>query len=121
MSELINLFALVLHNYPFVLGSIAIFILLWQSVVIVGGSEIAVLERRYFGAAMPRGRVVALANQIGVQARTLGPVLHLLIPFLYRTEKHLFTTINENEVDVLESIHGDMTDSPTSPYETGQQ
>jgi regulator of protease activity HflC (stomatin/prohibitin superfamily) len=107
MSDLINFIGFIMHHYLFILAGIAMLILLRKSVVIVGGTEIAVLERKYFGAAMPRGRVVALANQIGVQARTLGPGLHLLIPFLYRTEKHLFTTINENEVGVLESIDGD--------------
>jgi len=107
MAELDSLITGFFSHYPLVLGGLAFLVLLWKSVVIVGGSEIAVLERRYFGAAMPRGRVVALANQIGVQARTLGPGLHLLIPFLYRTQKHLFTGINENEVGILESIDGD--------------
>ena len=71
-------------------GAAAAFVLLvliFKSVVIVGGTEIALLERRYFGAHMPQGRVVALAGEVGIQARTLGPGLHLLIPFLYKARK----------------------------------
>jgi regulator of protease activity HflC (stomatin/prohibitin superfamily) len=56
---------------------------------------------------MPKGRVVALAREIGVQARTLGPGLHFLIPFLYTAKKQYFTAIAEEEVGVLESIDGD--------------
>jgi hypothetical protein len=51
------------------------FILLYESVVVVGGNEIAMIERRWFGRKMPQGRVVALGNEVGIQARTLGPWL----------------------------------------------
>ena len=44
---------------------------------------------------------------MGIQARTLGPGLHLLIPFLYKVTKAPFTTITENEVGIIESIDGD--------------
>jgi uncharacterized membrane protein YqiK len=37
----------------------------------------------------------------------LGPGLHFLIPFLYRTSKQSFTPIEENEIGVIESIDGD--------------
>ena len=81
-------------------------VLLMKSVVIVGGTEIAVLERRYFGKNMPQGRVVALSGEVGIQARTLGPGLHLLIPFIYKAKKMPFTSIAEDEVGLLESIDG---------------
>ncbi len=54
----------------------------------VGGEEIAILERRWLGKTMPDGRVVALEDEIGIQARILGPGLHFLIPFIYRVSKH---------------------------------
>lgn len=81
-------------------------IVLFNSITIVGGREIAVLERRWFGKGMPRGRVIAMANEIGVQARTLGPGMHLLIPFLYKSRKIIFTVIGEQEVGLIESIDG---------------
>ena len=80
---------------------------LWSSVVIVGGTQIAVLERRYFGAKMPQGRVIAQANEVGIQARTLGPGLHFLIPFLYSARKSAFVVVGENQVGLIESIDGD--------------
>ncbi|HEY4784738.1 MAG TPA: hypothetical protein VIH57_01760, partial [Bacteroidales bacterium] len=92
------------------LGVIAIvlflLIVLFNSIIVVGGREIAVLERRWFGKGMPRGRVIAMANEIGVQARTLGPGMHLLIPFLYKARKMQFTVIGEQEVGLIESIDG---------------
>jgi len=92
---------------PLILVLIFGFILVMKSFVIVGGSEIAVLERKYFGKSMPQGRVVAMANEIGIQARTLGPGLHFLIPFLYRSKKYSFMNISENEVGLVESIDGE--------------
>jgi uncharacterized membrane protein YqiK len=97
---------LALLVYPYVLGFIALIFIL-RSLVLVGGTEIAVVERKYFGRKMPQGRVIAQANEIGIQARTLGPGLHLLIPFLYRAQKYPFTTIADTEIGFIESIDGD--------------
>ncbi len=98
--------ALVRAYYPYLLAFAGI-VLVWKSIVIVGGTEIAVVERRYFGAKMPQGRVVAQSNEVGIQARTLGPGLHFLIPFIYVPKKYPFTAIAEIEVGVVESIDGD--------------
>jgi len=100
------LLALVRAYYPYLLAFVAI-ILVWKSIVIVGGTEVAVVERKYFGAMMPQGRVVAQSNEVGIQARTLGPGLHFLIPFIYVPKKYPFTAIAETEVGVVESIDGD--------------
>jgi len=81
-------------------------ILIYESVVVVGGNEIALIERRWFGSKMPQGRVVALGNEVGIQARTLGPGLHFLIPFIYRAKKSVFTEILENEIGLIESVDG---------------
>jgi hypothetical protein len=85
---------------------IPVFILLYASVVVVGGNEIALIERRWFGRKMPQGRVVALGNEVGIQARTLGPGLHFLIPFIYTARKSVFTEILENEIGLIESVDG---------------
>ena len=81
-------------------------ILIFESAVIVGGNEIALIERRWFGSKMPQGRVVALGNEVGIQARTLGPGLHFLIPFIYKATKSVFTEILENEIGLIESVDG---------------
>ncbi|MBI2387795.1 MAG: hypothetical protein HYV14_17555 [Elusimicrobia bacterium] len=90
----------------FTLALFALFIFVYNSIVIVGGVQIAVLERRWLGTSMPEGRVVAMANEVGIQARILGPGLHFLIPFLYRTEKAPMMVVAENEVGLVESIDG---------------
>ncbi|MDR3588333.1 MAG: SPFH domain-containing protein [Negativicutes bacterium] len=89
-----------------VLGVIVLLYIITKMVVIVSGNEIAVLERKYFGKPMPQGRVVAQEDEIGIQARTLGPGLHFLVPFLYSTKKQQFTLIKEDEIGLVESIDG---------------
>ncbi len=103
MSEVMRFAAVYL---PYV-GALVVLLLLFKAVVIVGGTQIAVVERKYFGKSLPQGRVIALTGEIGIQARTLGPGLHLLIPFLYAVNKLSFTNVLENEVGLLESIDGD--------------
>ncbi|HVN75713.1 MAG TPA: SPFH domain-containing protein [Thermoanaerobaculaceae bacterium] len=93
-----------------ILVSVAVLFLLivfFKSFVVVGGTELAVLERKYIGKDLPQGRVVAQRDEIGIQARTLAPGLHLLIPFLYKARKVPFTVIGETEIGVVESIDGD--------------
>ncbi|MEI6378810.1 MAG: SPFH domain-containing protein [Candidatus Falkowbacteria bacterium] len=70
------------------------------------GDQIILLERRWFGKSMPDGRTVALHNEVGVQARVLGPGFHWLIPFIYKTTKMPFTTIHKNKVGVVRAITG---------------
>lgn len=65
-------------------------ILLKNSIVIIRGDEQVYLERKYFGKQMPDGRTVALRDEVGLQARVLGPGTHFLVPFLYRTRKEKF-------------------------------
>lgn len=84
-------------------------LVLFNSVVFVGGRQIALLERRWFGKKMPQGRVVALSGEIGIQARTLGPGLHPLIPFIYKARKVDFTEIASDppQIGLVECIDGD--------------
>ena len=44
----------------------------------VGAREIAIKERRYLGAKMPPGRVVATEGEVGIQADVLKPGLHFI-------------------------------------------
>ncbi|MBI4697349.1 MAG: hypothetical protein HY758_00105 [Nitrospirae bacterium] len=88
------------------IAGIFILILLYQSIVIVGGKEIALIERRWFGKKMPQGRVVAMNNEVGIQARTLGPGMHFLIPFIYTARKSEFVEIMDGKVGLIESVDG---------------
>ncbi len=99
------------HHYYYILAFAIFCFLLWNSIVIVGGGEIALIERRWFGKKMPQGRVVAMGDEVGIQARTLGPGLHFLIPFIYQATKSYFTEILENEIGMIESVDG----SPIPP------
>ena len=81
-------------------------VLAYYSIVIVGGSEMAVMERRWFGKKMAQGRVVAMGDEVGIQARTLGPGLHFLIPFIYTAQKYPFVEIKDGEIGIIEAIDG---------------
>lgn len=84
----------------------ALLVLAYYSIVIVAGNEMAVLERRWFGKKMAQGRVVAMGVEVGIQARTLGPGLHFLIPFIYMARKYPFIEIKDGEIGIVESIDG---------------
>ena len=101
-----NLSDFLQHYWGYLCLLVPIAVLVYESVVVVGGNEIALIERRWFGNKMPQGRVVALGNEVGIQARTLGPGLHFLIPFIYNARKSVFTEILENEIGLIESVDG---------------
>lgn len=85
---------------------IFVLVLIFSSMVIVGGKEIKILERRWFGNEMPKDRVFAMSNEIGVQARTKGPGLYFLIPFIYTRKKQEFTVIGKDEIGLVISVDG---------------
>src|SRR5206468_8289471 len=68
--------------------------------IVVGGQQVGVVERRYFGRTLPAGRVVAMRDEVGVQARVLPPGLHIMFPFIYVVRKTDMLMISEDEVGV---------------------
>ncbi len=91
--------------------TVILFFILIKSIVNAKGDEIVVLERRWFGATMPENRTVATKNEVGVQARILGPGLRLLTPFIYKRRKYKFITIKKGEVGLVTAITGEPLDS----------
>lgn len=108
-----NLISLFLKFSAFIIPTILLLFVLYNSIVNASGREIVVLERKWFGKKMKPGRVVAMKDEIGIQARILGPGLHFLIPFLYSTSKKEFIHIGKDQVGIIESIDG-------VPLENGQ-
>jgi uncharacterized membrane protein YqiK len=88
------------------LGAVLALVVLARSFTIAKGNQIILLERRWFGRQMPDGRTVALASEVGVQARVLGPGFHLLFPFIYRVMKKDFCVIHKDMVGVVRAIAG---------------
>ena len=74
--------------------------------IVVGGTQVGLIERRYIGRTMREGRVVAMKDEIGIQARILAPGLHILFPFLYVVRKTEMLVVNDDEVGLIESIDG---------------
>src|ERR1044071_1127913 len=100
------------QNMPLVvLGFIALIILLWilrRIFVNVGAREIAIKERRYLGAKMPPGRVVATEGEVGIQADVLKPGLHLIKwPFEKVVRKVPLIEVGSDELGIIEAVDGE--------------
>src|SRR5437763_16882050 len=91
----------------FILFVIAV-VLLRRWLVNVGAREIAIKERRYLGAKMPPGRVVATEGEVGIQADVLKPGLHLIKwPFEKVIRKFPLIEIGADEMGIIEAIDGE--------------
>jgi uncharacterized membrane protein YqiK len=74
----------------------------------VDAREIAIKERRYFGAKMPPGRVVATEGEVGIQADVLKPGLHLIkFPFERVVRKVPLIDIGADEMGIIEAVDGE--------------
>src|SRR3954447_20914566 len=87
---------------------IVLIIVLRRILVNVGATEIAIKERRYFGAKMPPGRVVATEGEVGIQADVLKPGLHLIkYPFERIVRKVPLIEIGADELGIVEAVDGE--------------
>src|SRR5438552_91214 len=87
---------------------VVVLIILSRIMVNVGAREIAIKERRYLGAKMPPGRVVATEGEVGIQADVLKPGLHLIkFPFEKVVRKVPLIEIGADELGIVEAIDGE--------------
>src|SRR6187549_240946 len=87
---------------------IAFLIIVNRIFVNVGAREIAIKERRYLGAKMPPGRVVATEGEVGIQADVLKPGLHLIkFPFEKVVRKVPLIEIGSDELGIIEAVDGE--------------
>src|SRR5438045_9474763 len=85
-----------------------LFVVLSKTLVNVGAREIAIKERRYFGAKMPPGRVVATEGEVGIQADVLKPGLHFIrYPFERVVRKVPLIEIGSDEMGIIEAVDGE--------------
>jgi Membrane protease subunits, stomatin/prohibitin homologs len=87
---------------------LAVFLFIWISnlLVVIGGTQFGIVERRYIGRKLPSDRVIAQSGEVGMQARTIGPGIHIFFPFLYAVAKQNFIIIQEDSIGLVESIDG---------------
>src|SRR3954452_9629179 len=87
---------------------IVVLIIFKRTMVNVGAREIAIKERRYFGAKMPPGRVVATEGEVGIQADVLKPGLHFIrFPFEKIVRKVPLIEIGADEMGIVEAVDGE--------------
>src|SRR5688572_25561544 len=97
---------------PMLIGILVLLILFLMFVkrifVNVGAREIAIKERRYVGAKMPPGCVVATEGEVGIQADVLKPGLHLIkFPFERVVRKVPLIEIGPDELGIIEAVDGE--------------
>src|SRR3954470_21672530 len=97
---------------PYLVVGFVLFIILVmilrRILVNIGAREIAIKERRYFGAKMPPGRVVATEGEVGIQADVLKPGLHLVKwPFEKVVRKVPLIEIGSDELGIIEAVDGE--------------
>ena len=97
---------LMILSYWWLLSIPIVLYILTKFWVNVGADEIATIERRYLGKEMKDGRTVALAGEVGIQARILGSGLHFLIPFLQVAKKSKYLVIADDEMGLVTAITG---------------
>ena len=91
-----------------ILFAVALLGMLRRILVNVGAREIAIKERRYVGAKMPPGRVVATEGEVGIQANVLKPGLHFIRwPVEKVVRKVPLIEIGSDEMGLIEAIDGD--------------
>src|SRR5438105_81094 len=104
----INLFAYLPWLIVAGIGFIVLLVVLRKTLVNVGAREIAIKERRYFGAKMPPGRVVATEGEVGIQADVLKPGLHFIkYPFERVVRKVPLIEIGSDELGIIEAVDGE--------------
>src|SRR5436189_3263665 len=87
---------------------IVLLVILRRIFVNVDAREIAIKERRYLGAKMPPGRVVATEGEVGIQAEVLKPGLHLIkYPFERIVRKVPLIEIGADELGIVEAVDGE--------------
>src|SRR4029450_160142 len=97
---------------PLIFGALVLLVILLvilnRIFVNVDAREIAIKERRYFGAKMPPGRVVATEGEVGIQADVLKPGLHLIkFPFERVVRKVPLIDIGADEMGIIEAVDGE--------------
>ncbi|MBD0370468.1 MAG: hypothetical protein ICV60_06500 [Pyrinomonadaceae bacterium] len=104
----IELWAVVPVAVVALVALIVLIVILKKILVNVGAREIAIKERRYLGAKMPPGRVVATEGEVGIQADVLKPGLHFIkYPFERVVRKVPLIEIGSDELGVIEAIDGE--------------
>lgn len=88
------------------LGGIACFMSL--SFVYVDKTEIATLDRVYFGADLPTGRIVASNGEKGPQSNILGPGFNPspFIRFMYKIDFHDLHEVPDGQYGALVALDG---------------
>ncbi len=104
----IDIMFVVYSAFGVLFGLIILLLIARKFFVNIGSREIAIKERRFKGAKMPPGRVVATEGEVGIQADVLKPGLHFI---KYPVERIVKTValieIGADELGIVEAIDGE--------------
>lgn len=100
---------------PWIAGALGLAVLLLfvkalLGIVVIAEYEVGVVIRRFAldGRKLPNGRIVALNNEPGYQARTMGPGYHFWYwPWMFKVIKDQLTVIRPGHVGLVVARDGD--------------
>jgi uncharacterized membrane protein YqiK len=77
-------------------------------IVLIPEDSIGIVNKKFalFGkTSLPDGAIIALEKEAGIQADTLPPGVHFwLWPWQYEVKREPFTTVQEGQIGVVESL-----------------
>ena len=86
---------------------IAFIVIMYVSVVNIGGSEVGIVEKKFGGGPLPQGRVIAANGENGIQAQVLMPGWHFFYwPWQYKIEKAPMIEIKSGYIGLVHAIDG---------------
>ena len=102
--------------HPWMLWSVGTFLfvlwLFWLGAVYIREQEIGIVIKKFGSRSLEPGRLIALANESGIQADTLPPGLHFgLWKWQYRVDKVPVVRVSQGEIALVVAADG----SPIPP------
>jgi uncharacterized membrane protein YqiK len=98
-----------LTNPLFIIGLIVAVIgafLAYSGLYLIQDDEVGIKRKKMFGKTMPKGQIIALDGEVGIQADTLLPGLYWKMPFIWTVEKVRVVTIGPDSIGVVNAIDG---------------
>jgi len=93
----------------FILSVIAIVVVvyfIYAGLYLIQDDQVGIKRKKMLGKTMPQGHIIALDNEIGIQADTLMPGLYWKMPIVWTVEKVSVVFISPDSIGVVNAIDG---------------
>jgi len=98
-----------LHSILISVGVVIVILLIviYVSVVSIPGDKVGIVEKKFGGGKLEKGRILAVNGENGIQAQTLAPGWHFFYwPWQYKIEKVPVIEIKNGSVGLVQAVDG---------------